>query len=175
MWEYTPAPTSDEIYHHGVKGMKWGKRKIRKWATSEHQPSSVKSSVLAGVYAATGNKRIAKALDKSNEKDATNWKQAKKEYKKLTKEQAVKNADKKAKKERKQKINDAYKKVNANTSFASKMMFNKATRKRAAKYIVDNNMSMKDAKKRANNDAIRNTAVILGAIGAVSVASKYMK
>lgn len=69
-----------ELYHYGVKGMRWGVRKTEKWANSEHQPSSVKSSVLAGVYAATGNKRIGEALDKSNAVDAQNWNRAKKVY-----------------------------------------------------------------------------------------------
>lgn len=70
-----------ELYHYGVKGMKWGVRKTRKWATSKHQPSSTKSSALAGIYAATGNKRVGKALDKSNSRDAANWERAKKDYK----------------------------------------------------------------------------------------------
>lgn len=67
-----------ELYHYGVKGMRWGVRKTEKWANSEHQPSSVKSSALAGLWAATGNKRIAKALEKSNDVDAQNWERAKK-------------------------------------------------------------------------------------------------
>ena len=60
----------NELYHYGVLGMKWGKRKNN----SKHQPSSVRSSILAGTYAATGNKTIGKLLDKSNEKDARKWK-----------------------------------------------------------------------------------------------------
>ena len=69
-----------ELYHYGVKGMKWGIRKVRKWATSEYQPSSTKSSVLSGLYAASGGKLFRKTLDKSNERDAENWKRAKEEY-----------------------------------------------------------------------------------------------
>lgn len=66
-----------ELYHYGVPGMKWGVRRDRKWATAKMQPSSFKSSVLAGAYAATGSKRIEKALDKSNNQDAERWQRAK--------------------------------------------------------------------------------------------------
>lgn len=82
-----------ELYHHGVKGMKWGVRKTRKWATAKHQPSSVKSSVLAGVYAATRNERVGKALDKSDDRDAKNWERAKADYKRY-KQSNVQNTQK---------------------------------------------------------------------------------
>ena len=85
-----------ELYHYGVKGMKWGVRKTRKWATAKHQPSSVKSSYLAGLYAATGNKKVGKALEKSNDRDAANWERAKADYKRYKKAEAEKkelNAD----------------------------------------------------------------------------------
>ena len=72
-----------ELYHYGVPGMKWGVRKTRKWALSITQPSSAKSSALAGLYAATGSKRVGKALDKSNQQDAQNWKRAKEDYKRF--------------------------------------------------------------------------------------------
>lgn len=74
-----------ELCHYGVPGMRWGVRKTRRWATSEQQPSSKKSSFLAGVYAATGSKKVGKALDKSNSKDAENWKRAKEAYAKTQK------------------------------------------------------------------------------------------
>ena len=80
MFYYTTSDPN-ELYHYGVKGMRWGKRKVRKWATSKHQPSSARSSFLTGMYAATGSERIGKALDRSNDRDAENWKRAKKEYK----------------------------------------------------------------------------------------------
>lgn len=76
MWEYNYY-NPNELYHYGVKGMRWGKRKTRQWATAQHQPSSFKSSVLAGTYAATGNRRVGEALGRSNDRDAERWKQAK--------------------------------------------------------------------------------------------------
>lgn len=97
-----------ELYlvHHGIKGQKWGvrrfqnpdgtlteegKRRARKdaesgneWATSTYQPSSFKSSVLAGFYAATNNKKIGEMLDRSNNEDNVRWKAAQKSYEKIS-------------------------------------------------------------------------------------------
>ena len=91
MNNYMPTPNfyDDYIAHYGVLGMRWGVRKEEsrarrdakknnKWAKSKNQPSSFKSSLLAGTYAATGNKKIGKALDKSNSADEKRWKNAQK-------------------------------------------------------------------------------------------------
>ena len=80
---------------------------------------------------------------------------------------------KQAKQERKQQIKDTYKKIDRNASFGERFVYNDATRKKAAKYVVDNNMSMKEANDRAKSDAKRNTALLLGAYGVVTIGTLY--
>lgn len=62
-----------------------------------------------------------------------------------------------------------YKKLKRDDSAADKLLFNKATRKKAAQYMTENKMSMTEARKKAHKEAIRNTAITLGVIGSYSV------
>lgn len=121
----TRASDTNELYHHGVKGMKWGHRKSLPTSSLRNQVDSAKTDY------------------------------------------------KKAKSERKQQIKNTYKSLNKNASLGEKLIYNNATRKKAAKYVVDNGMTVEQAKSRANKDAIRNTGAILAAYGTVAAVSLY--
>lgn len=76
----------------------------------------------------------------------------------------------KVKKARAEKIKKEYDKFQKNASKIEKLLYNDASRKAAAKYVVDHNMKASEAAQRAKGDAKRNTAIILGLYGALTVA-----
>lgn len=191
----------DELYHYGVKGMKWGHRKMsRKQAEAQvgtfrasngmkvapaknayvralrkmssnrgHEQSSIDAyrNVMKKNHADTVTNRLetAKGEQRIRKENA-----AVREYNARIKDVRKGTGDKYLKKAvRENKIDDAYEKIQSDSSRLERLVFNDATRKRAAKYVVDNNMSVKDAKKKANRRAIANTAVALGVIGAVKL------
>lgn len=179
---YRPA-YSDELYHYGVKGMRWGHRKASTLGTSDlyNRYQSAKSAKKAA------NKAYSKAFNKANNRAISAWSPIKKHRQanderwadavtKAKRANAADSAYKKVKNERKSAIKSTYQKLNKQASFKDKLIYNNATRKKAAKYVVDNGMSMADATKKANAVARRNTAAILGAYGAVAVgAAIYTK
>lgn len=172
------------LMHYGVKGMKWGVRRKQlpvsetrkkvddakadyKAAKKDYNKSFNKAynysarhlvSQFVGKKAKTeSNKRWQDAHDK-----ADTYRNAKTKYKE-------------AKAERKQKISDAYVKIERNTSLKERFVYDTQTRAKAAKYVVDNNMSMADANKKAKTEALRNTAAFIAAYGAITLATLYAK
>lgn len=168
----------DELYHFGVKGMKWGHRKSLPTSSLRNQVDSAKTTYKNAkkAYNKSFNdayKHRAEAYSFSKERRKANdarWAKTQVDANKLN---SAKADYKKAKLERKQKIKNTYKSLNKSASLGEKLTYNNATRKKAAKYVVDNGMTVEQAKSRANKDAIRNTGAILAAYGTVAVASLY--
>ena len=137
----------DELMHYGVPGMKWGHRKALPISSQRARYDAAKQQ----------------------------YKTDKKVYRKnSTQLNKSKYAMKKAKKDRKQSMKSAYYDIKKSESIKEKLIYGGSSRQKAAKYVVDNNMSISDAKKKANKEAIRNSAIILGTYGAIKVASLYM-
>lgn len=168
-----------ELAHHGVKGMKWGvrkkqpksdirknydvKKRAAKLANREYNKSFNKA------YNYSGNHPISQNFGKRKDKSNALWDDA---YAKGDKANKAKKAYKSIKEKRKNRINEEYRKMQQGASFKDKLMYNNATRKKAAKYVVDNNMSVKDARKKANKAAVRNTAMLLALYGGATLAAK---
>ena len=171
-----------ELYHYGVKGMRWGHRRAQR----ELPTSDVRRRFdSAKAEYKQANKAYSKSFDKAYNRNIGSFSPIKKHRDASTKrwEDAVDKAKvankakanyKAAKKARKTQLNSSYKQVSKNSSVVEKLTFNNATRKKAAKYMVDNNMSMSDAKRKANSDAVRNTAAVLAVVGGVAV-TQYLR
>lgn len=247
--------TNNSLYHHGIKGQKWGKRRFqnkdgsltpagkqryitvaqasrnadraakdarkKSFAESRATDSGIGSYRRAANKASAAEKEARRdsiAKDKAHNqqlrygKEVASKKQAYQDAKKAY-SQAYNKADSRrlaafspskkqrdastklwedaydkaealnkaqseyrtAKHKRRTSINTVASNLRKKASVGEKFFYNEAVHKKAAKYIVDNNMSMSEATKKAKGEAWRNTAIIIGAIGAVSVANRYMK
>lgn len=164
----------EELIHYGIPGMRWGKRKALPTSDLRSRYDQARANKRAmnkqynrdyekaNLYSSThfisqfGNGKNAK---KSN----ANWAKA---FKSARAADKAKSEFKKIKKERKEAIKKQYDEVSKNSKLGEKLFYNNATRKAAAKYMVDNNMTMEEAKKKAKKKAIRNTGAILGGLAA---------
>ena len=164
----------DYLEHFGVKGMKWGVRKQKVLnAKSEYKKArKAYNKSYNKAYNYSANHPYSQFVTKRGRAESENrWEQASSDADRYN---SAKSAYKNAKRERKNAIKDTYKGINKNASFYEKVMFDNATRKRAAKYVVDNDMSVSEATAKAKGDAVRNTAILLAACGSIRVAGRII-
>lgn len=190
---YEPA----YLQHHGVKGMKWGRRRYqnkdgsltpagKKRYDSAGDVKTTKSAYKKAAreysrsYDKAYNRNLAaiSPIKKHREANDKRWEDA---YDKANAMNDAKSAYKDAKfkkkvdsDNRKRAIKQTTKELNKQASFAEKLTYNNATRKQAAKYVVDKNMTVEEATKKAQGDARRNTAIFVAAYAGVTLASTYL-
>lgn len=175
----------DYLQHYGVLGMKWGVRRRTQLPTSSTRKKYDDTKVNYKAAKKAYNKAFNKASNYSSAHAIGQWTNKKKSAEAdkrwddaINKADAVNKAKtqyKQAKQERKQKIKDTYEDISKKSTFGERLVYNDATRKKAAKYVVDNNMTVADANKKAKQNAWVNTAFIAGAMGAMTVASLYKR
>ena len=172
------------LQHFGVKGMKWGVRHDRK---ALPKSSTYKKVQSAKQQYKNAKKDFNKAYNKSYSYSSRHYigqftnKNKKAESNRLwndtaDKSRALDKAEanyKNAKKERKTKIKSAQKKIRKSMSSSDRWSYSMAERKRAAKYVVDNNMSVSKAMEKVNNDTLKRASAMLAASGAIAIASLY--
>lgn len=145
------------LMHYGIKGMKWGVRRKSRMSQPTALSTRVRRGVnkkalgvgaaAAGTAAAVG--AAGRALYKKRKADVASGKVA-------------------AKKERKQKIKSTYKDLQKNAGVGQRLLYSDGTRRQQAKYMVDKGMSREEAAKKAKRNAWRNTAMIVGGMGAAA-------
>ena len=137
-------------------------------AFNKYYNKSYQAYSLSKKKRAANDERFADAINKGIALD-----KAKKSYKsaKETRRQAIKSA----KETRQQAIKTTSNDLRKQASFAEKLVYNSATHKRAAKYVVDNNMTVADATKKAKTDAWRNSVAFVAGLAAVSIGAEYLK
>lgn len=71
MWSYNQTVSSDELYHYGVPGIKWGRRKARYEAKASEARKSARK-LQEGARNSSGRKSDRKAYKAQNERIKAN-------------------------------------------------------------------------------------------------------
>ena len=66
MWEYTPTPSPDELYHYGVKGMRWGVRNRRELKVAKKFAKAGRKQGEADFYRKEGDVAYKKHMGTVN-------------------------------------------------------------------------------------------------------------
>ena len=179
MWQYK---YTGELQHHGIKGMKWGVRRSqavldraagRKSSTSwEKEAKKMTINNLKHPILTNKADRESKAADSfgnrlrrntlyQNTKDLQD---VNARFEKLL---SQKQASDNQKRVRKETIEITQKEISDTASRMDKFVYNEAMRRKAAKYVVDNNMPVTEAIKKSKGNAWRNSVIAVAAFGAI--------
>ena len=186
---------SDHLEHHGIKGQKWGVRRFEnkngtlttagKMRYGEKSDAyNARSSAKTALRSATKdyNKSFDKAYANSSRIGAHITKKGRENNEKLwtdfvnkSKEYDSKKAEyKNAKKAYKEEYKKNLKSIDEKSTFKDRLMYNEATRVRAAKIMTKyKDISMAEANAQAKKEANRNTAAVLTVFGLVTLGEIY--
>ena len=158
------------LAHYGIPGLRWGVRKYRD---------------ASGNYTASGKARYVKDKVAAIQRDIDSFKGIKNGVKTKTGKQVLTRKDvddavsglesskrrREAKFSRKYDIAKARQDIDRQTGTLKKLVYNSRTRDLAARYVVDRNMTISDATKKAEGAAWRNSVAFVGLYGAAALIS----